>query len=108
MINNALLNFQFNGDERSKVETLRWQSMQQQIEIALKATLNTTQAALDDMKKDHFGCIVNKYRNKSRAKPHFVFDLIADLKPLKELTTPEQFADVILFFLLPWSRALTG
>ncbi len=59
MINNALLNFQFNGDERSKVETLRWQSMQQQIEIALKATLNTTQAALDDMKKDHFGRIVN-------------------------------------------------
>lgn len=51
MINNALLNFQFNGDERSKVETLRLQSMQQQIEIALKATLNTTQAALDDMKK---------------------------------------------------------
>lgn len=59
MINNALLNFQFNGDERSKVETLRLQSMQQQIEIALKATLNTTQAALDDMKKDHFGRIVN-------------------------------------------------
>lgn len=44
----------------------------------------------------------------SGTTPNFVFDLIADLKPLKELTTPEQFADVILFFLLPWSRALTG
>ncbi|MDM1246962.1 3-oxoacyl-ACP reductase [Acinetobacter sichuanensis] len=157
VVNNALLNFQFNGDARPKVETLNWQNMQQQIESAVKATLNTTQAALEDMKKDHFGRIINigtnlvqnpvvPYHDYTAAKaallaftrttaqdlgqyginvnmlsggllrktdascatPDFVFDLIAQSTPLKEVTTPEQFADAVLLFLSPWSRAVTG
>lgn len=58
VINNALLSFKFNGDQRPKVETLSWNNMQQQLDSAVKAALNTTQAALDDMKKDHFGRII--------------------------------------------------
>lgn len=157
VVNNALLNFQFNGDARPKVETLIWQNMQQQIESAVKATLNTTQAALEDMKKDHFGRIINigtnlvqnpvvpyhdytaakaallaftrttaqdlgqfginvnmlsggllRKTDASGATPDFVFDLIAESTPLKEVTTPEQFADAVLLFLSPWSRAVTG
>ena len=28
--------------------------------------------------------------------------------PLREVTTPAQFADAVLFFASPWSRAVTG
>lgn len=59
VVNNALVNFSFNGDARPKVEDLTWQGMNQQIEGALKAAINTTQAALPQMKKLGFGRIVN-------------------------------------------------
>lgn len=157
VINNALLSFQFNGNARPKVETLSWNTMQQQLDSAVKAALNTTQAALDDMKAAHFGRIVNigtnlvqnpvvpyhdytaakaallaftrttshdlgqyginvnmlsggllRKTDASSATPDQVFDLIAASTPLQEVTTPEQFADAILMFLSPWSRAVTG
>ena len=157
VINNALLSFQFDGDARPKVETLSWNTMQQQLDSAVKAALNTTQAALDDMKAAHFGRIVNigtnlvqnpvvpyhdytaakaallaftrttshdlgqyginvnmlsggllRKTDASSATPDQVFDLIAASTPLQEVTTPEQFADAILMFLSPWSRAVTG
>ncbi|KAF5300256.1 hypothetical protein FQR65_LT19379 [Abscondita terminalis] len=137
VINNALLSFKFDGDLRPKVEALSWHSMQQQLDSAVKAALNTTQAALEDMKKDHFGRIINigtnlvqnpvvPYHDYTAAKaallaftrttshdlghatPDQVFDLIAASTPLQEVTTPEQFADAILLFLSPWSRAVTG
>ena len=44
----------------------------------------------------------------SRATPDAVFDLIASLTPLRRVTTPAEFADAVLFFLSPWSRAVTG
>ena len=44
----------------------------------------------------------------SSATPDQVFDFIATATPLQEVTTPEQFADAILMFLSPWSRAVTG
>ena len=44
----------------------------------------------------------------SRATPDQVFDFIASSTPLREVTTPEQFADAVLLFLSPWSRAVTG
>ena len=37
-----------------------------------------------------------------------MFDLIASLTPLRRVTTPEEFADAVLFFLSPWARAVTG
>lgn len=44
----------------------------------------------------------------SAATPQAVFDLIAAGTPLRRVTTPEEFADVALFFASPWSRSVTG
>ena len=44
----------------------------------------------------------------SAATPEAVFDLIAQSTPLRRVTTPEEFADAVLFFASPWSRAVTG
>jgi len=44
----------------------------------------------------------------SAATPDAVFDLIAGMTPLRSVTTPEEFADAVLFFASPWSRAVTG
>lgn len=44
----------------------------------------------------------------SAATPPAVFDMIAAATPLRAVTTPEQFADAVLFFASPWSRAVTG
>lgn len=44
----------------------------------------------------------------SLATPEPVFDLIAASTPLRRVTTPEEFADAVLFFASPWSRAITG
>ena len=44
----------------------------------------------------------------SAATPDAVFDLIAGMTPLRHVTTPEEFADAVLFFASPWSRAVTG
>ena len=59
VINNALIQFEFNGDGRPKVETLTWDMLQRQFSGAVQAALNTTQAALYDMKQAGFGRIVN-------------------------------------------------
>lgn len=44
----------------------------------------------------------------SAATPDAVFDLIASMTPLRSVTTPQEFADAILFFASPWARAVTG
>lgn len=44
----------------------------------------------------------------SAATPEAVFDLIAAQTPLGRVTTPEDMADVVLFFASPWARAVTG
>lgn len=44
----------------------------------------------------------------SAATPEAVFDLIAASTPLRRVTTPAEFADAVLFFASPWSRAVTG
>lgn len=44
----------------------------------------------------------------SAATPDEVFDLIAQNTPLQRVTTPEEFADAVLFFASPWSRSVTG
>lgn len=44
----------------------------------------------------------------SSATPDAVFDLIAEGTPLQSVTTPEEFADAILFFASPWARSVTG
>lgn len=44
----------------------------------------------------------------SRVTPDFVFDLIAGQTPLHRVTTPEDFADAVVFFMSGLSRAVTG
>lgn len=44
----------------------------------------------------------------SAATPEAVFDAIAEGTPLRSVTTPDEFADAVLFFASPWSRAITG
>lgn len=157
IVNNALVRFEFNGDARPKIAELDWQMMQDQLDGAVKASLNTIQAGLADMKAVHFGRIVNIGTNlvqnpvvpyhdyttakgallaftrtaahelgefginvnmlsggllqatdASKATPDFVFDLIAQSTPLRRVVTPQEFADAILMFLAPCSRAVTG
>ena len=40
--------------------------------------------------------------------PEAVFDAIAAMTPLQQVTTPEDLAAAALFFASPWSRAVTG
>lgn len=49
-----------------------------------------------------------KTTDASSATPEAVFDIIAANTPLGEVVTPEAFADAILYFAHPWSRAITG
>lgn len=44
----------------------------------------------------------------SAATPDEVFEMIAAGTPLRRVTTPAEFADAVLFFASPWSRAVTG
>ncbi|MGF6770079.1 3-oxoacyl-[acyl-carrier protein] reductase [Paraburkholderia sp. GAS199] len=157
VVNNALADFQFDGDARPKIDSIEWTRFQQQLDGSLKGALNTTQAALAGMRSRGFGRIVNVGTNlfqnpvvpyhdytaakaallsftrtaahdlgpdgitvnmvsggllrttdASAATPDFVFDLIANSTPVRRVTTPEEFADAVLFFLSPWSRAVTG
>jgi len=80
---------------------------------AKAALLSLTRTAANDLGPD--GITVNmvsggllRTTDASRATPEAVFDLIASLTPLRRVTTPEEFADAVLFFLSPWARAVTG
>lgn len=157
IVNNALLDFKFNGDARSKLDQLQWIELQQQFQGAVQASLNTLQAGLADMQNQKFGRIINigtnlvqnpvvPYHDYTAAKaallsftrtaahelgeygitvnmlsggllqktdasattPDAVFDLIAASTPLRKVITPAEFADTVLLFLSPWSRAITG
>jgi 3-oxoacyl-[acyl-carrier protein] reductase len=157
VVNNALADFQFDGDARPSIDSIDWSRFQQQLDGSLKGALNTMQAAAAGMRSRGFGRIVNVGTNlfqnpvvpyhdytaakaallsltrtaahdlgpdgitvnmvsggllrttdASAATPEFVFDLIANSTPLRRVTTPEEFADAVLFFLSPWARAVTG
>lgn len=80
---------------------------------AKAALLSLTRTAANDLGPD--GVTVNmvsggllRVTDASAATPEAVFDLIASLTPLRRVTSPEEFADAVLFFLSPWARAVTG
>ena len=80
---------------------------------AKAALLSLTRTAANDLGPD--GITVNmvsggllRTTDASSATPEAVFDMIAGLTPLRRVTTPAEFADAVLFFLSPWSRAVTG
>lgn len=157
VVNNALVDFSFDGDARPRIGEIAWARFQQQIDGAVKGALNTIQATLPGMRARGYGSIVNigtnlfqhpvvpyhdytaakaallsltrtashdlgpdgitvnmvsggllRTTNASAATPPAVFDLIAGMTPMRRVTTTEEFADAVLFFLSPWSRAVTG
>lgn len=157
VINNALVDFSFNGDARDQAESIEWSAMANQLEGAVRGALNTIQAAIPTMREAGFGRVVNigtnlfqnpvvpyhdytaakaallsltrtmsadlgpmgitvnmvsggllRTTDASAATPEAVFDMIAAGTPLRSVTTPEEFADAVLFFASPWSRAVTG
>ena len=82
-----------------------WGEFAAQLEGSVKGALNTTQAALPGLRGQGYGRIVNIGTNLF---PDAVFDLIAASTPLRRVTTPEEFADAVLFFASPWARSVTG
>ncbi|MEV0947752.1 3-oxoacyl-ACP reductase [Rhodococcus sp. NPDC049939] len=157
VVNNALIDYSFNGDARDEADAIAWEAFDTQFRGSVQAALNTTQAALPGMRSLGFGRIVNVGTNlfqnpvvpyhdytaakaavlsltrtlaadlgpdgitvnmvsggllrttdASAATPDEVFDLIAQSTPLRSVTTPDEFADAVLFFASPWSRAVTG
>ncbi|WP_406852066.1 3-oxoacyl-ACP reductase [Brevundimonas sp. BH3] len=156
VVNNAL-DYSFNGDARSQMETIGWDEFASQFDTVIKGALNVIQAATPAMKTQGFGRVINigtnlvqnpvvpyhdytaakaalmsltrtaagdlgplgitvnmvsggllRTTDASAATPDAVFDLIASMTPLRSVTTPQEFADAILFFASPWSRAVTG
>ncbi|WMD22727.1 3-oxoacyl-ACP reductase [Achromobacter seleniivolatilans] len=80
---------------------------------AKAALLSFTRTLSQDLGPD--GITVNmvsggllRTTDASAATPEAVFDFIAASTPLRSVTTPEQFADAVLFFASPWSRSVTG
>lgn len=80
---------------------------------AKAALLSLTRTAAADL--GPMGITVNmvsggllRTTDASAATPEAVFDLIAGMTPLRSVTTPAEFADAVLFFASPWSRAVTG
>lgn len=80
---------------------------------AKAALLSLTRTLAADLGPD--GITVNmvsggllRTTDASRATPPAVFGTIAAGTPLRRVTTPEEFADAVLFFASPWARAVTG
>lgn len=80
---------------------------------AKAALLSLTRTLSNDL--GPYGITVNmvsggllRTTDASAATPDTVFDLIAAGTPLRRVTTPAEFADAVLFFASPWSRAVTG
>lgn len=58
VVNNALAEFNFNGDDRERAETIRWDSFLSQLDGSLRGALNTTQAVIPGMRDAGFGRII--------------------------------------------------
>lgn len=157
VVNNALVDFAFDGDARPQGEAIGWERFQRQFEGSVRGALNTLKAAVPGMRGQGFGRVINigtnlvqnpvvpyhdytaakaallsltrtmaadlgpdgitvnmvsggllRTTDASAATPEAVFDLIAQSTPLRRVTTPEEFADAIVFFASPWARAITG
>lgn len=59
LVHNALVQFQFNGDARPRLDTLEWQHMQDQLDGALRGALNTLQACHAGMQAAGGGSVVH-------------------------------------------------
>lgn len=59
LVNNALINFEFNPLTQRKVEELTWENYNEQLEGTIQSSLNMVQAVLPGMKKNQYGRVIN-------------------------------------------------
>ncbi len=59
IVNNALIDFEFNPVTQKNVAELSWADFAKQFEGTIQGALNSVQACLDDMKELGFGRIIN-------------------------------------------------
>lgn len=59
IVNNALVGFTFNGDQKKSLSTIEWADFSLQFEGSVKASLNTLQCGQKDMAEANFGRIIN-------------------------------------------------
>ncbi|MBM7693935.1 3-oxoacyl-[acyl-carrier protein] reductase [Peribacillus deserti] len=59
IVNNALVNFRFDPDEKKDASQIKWQDYQTQLEGSIKGSLNTLHAGLSSMKETGFGRVIN-------------------------------------------------
>ena len=59
VVNNALVDFSFNGDARPGPADIRWEHFDTQLAGSVRGALNTVQAALPGMRDQAFGRIIN-------------------------------------------------
>lgn len=59
IVNNALIDFTFNGEERNDLGSIHWDEFQTQFEGSIKAALHTLRAGRKDMAEQKFGRIIN-------------------------------------------------
>lgn len=58
IVHNALADFSFNGDARSKLEAMAWEEIAAHMETGVKGALNLIKAAVPKMRERGFGRIV--------------------------------------------------
>ena len=59
VVNNALVDFSFNGDARPGAETIGWENFDGQFTGSVRGALNTVQAAVPGMRERGFGRVIN-------------------------------------------------
>ena len=55
IVHNAINDYKFNGEQRKKIDEIRWQDFQNQIETSQKGFLNLLNTFAPSMRKDNFG-----------------------------------------------------
>ena len=59
VVNNAMTNYSFNGDQRKKADEIEWNDISNHLNVTLKGSLTLIQALLPSMKENQFGRIIN-------------------------------------------------
>ena len=59
LVNNAMTEYVFNGDERKFADEISWDEISQHLDVTLKGSLNLIQALIPSMKENSHGRIIN-------------------------------------------------
>tara|TARA_A100001388_G_C28769944_1_gene503180 strand:+ start:2052 stop:2804 length:753 start_codon:yes stop_codon:yes gene_type:complete len=59
LVNNAMTDYVFNGDERRLADEISWDEISKHLDVTLKGSLNLIQSLIPSMKKNSYGRIIN-------------------------------------------------